>query len=122
MYKEDHLDNSISGNDVQQTCKWYDIIDEYMHNCAHVTLYRHASSSPTPMSQNASNSATMEVPKTTSTPTTKTNILSCSGLKDAQMDDFISKVTENGHGIIAFLEKESAKRDAIEATREVVES
>ncbi|MCO5592669.1 hypothetical protein L7F22_046672 [Adiantum nelumboides] len=31
------------GNDVNKTCKWFDVVDEYMHDRAHIRIYSHAS-------------------------------------------------------------------------------
>ncbi|MCO5577712.1 hypothetical protein L7F22_031544 [Adiantum nelumboides] len=41
-YKRDKAHNSISGNDRRVTCKWYKIVDEYMHSSANVVSELHA--------------------------------------------------------------------------------
>ncbi|MCO5568398.1 hypothetical protein L7F22_022097 [Adiantum nelumboides] len=43
-YREDKSHNAISGNDRKRSCKWYDIVDEYMHGKANVVCKSHASS------------------------------------------------------------------------------
>ncbi|KAJ7548450.1 hypothetical protein O6H91_07G012700 [Diphasiastrum complanatum] len=42
-YKEDKLANKVSGNGRSNKCKYFDIVDEYMHDRAHVVCYAHAS-------------------------------------------------------------------------------
>ncbi|MCO5568399.1 hypothetical protein L7F22_022098 [Adiantum nelumboides] len=44
QYREDKSHNAISGNDKKRSCKWYDIVDEYMHDRANVVCKSHASS------------------------------------------------------------------------------
>ncbi|KAI5057964.1 hypothetical protein GOP47_0027979 [Adiantum capillus-veneris] len=44
QHREDKAHNAISGNDRKRSCKWYDVVDEYMHDRANVVCKSHASS------------------------------------------------------------------------------
>lgn len=93
LYKADRLHNSISGNDIQKTCKWYDIVDEYMHEHAHVRLCGHTSATvqstvteysevdpSSPNEANSSNPALQALNKAS------LGLGGRSGRKDAQME------------------------------------
>ena len=42
LYRVDKAHNAISDNDNKRTCKWYDIVDEYMHDRTNVHCLNHA--------------------------------------------------------------------------------
>ena len=61
-YKEDKAINLRSGSDRSEKCRWYLLVDEFMHDRANVVFHAHASATnpegPKSVSQSATN--TME--------------------------------------------------------------
>ncbi|MCO5602185.1 hypothetical protein L7F22_056313 [Adiantum nelumboides] len=121
-YKADKLHNSMLGNDVKKTCKWFDVVDEYMHDHAHVCVYSHASATgdaplmdeSAPKEEELHLQPTMQKPSTLQpSKTMKT---------DQQMDELISLAKETGHGILTQLSNSSKKQEALEARRDALEN
>ncbi|MCO5560792.1 hypothetical protein L7F22_014412 [Adiantum nelumboides] len=98
QYKADKLHNSISGNDVTKTCKWFDVVDEYMHDRAHVRVYSHAfATRDAPLMDEGAPKEEGLQPTMRKPP----NLQSSKTMKaDQQMDELILLAKETGHGLL----------------------
>ncbi|MCO5587646.1 hypothetical protein L7F22_041597 [Adiantum nelumboides] len=106
-YRLDKAHNATSGNDRKHTCKWYDIMDEYYHDRAHVKCVSHASSTivaDTIATSEALGDKDSKVPQTkaTSRDTTRRNA--------PKAEEFLDQMADTGQAMLEHLKDNSTRQ------------
>ncbi|MCO5602500.1 hypothetical protein L7F22_056632 [Adiantum nelumboides] len=126
LYKANKVHNSISDKDIQRSCKWYDIVNEYMHDRAHVKVYSHASVISEGNGDYEASNSCFAKEETKGSNVSSSNVgvgkVRGKGKKDEQLEEFIADARENGRGVLSFLQESAKKRESWEVATSEAEA